>query len=116
MGAKKFIIFFFFLNLLVSQESNGQDTLNFSPPAVSPVVYAVETNETMLVDGKLNETVWQTAPLIKDFFRIEPRQGGTYLYNTEVKILFDKKNLYFGVFCKDSMDRVVVCLIVIMRA
>lgn len=105
MGAKKFIIFFFFLNLLVSQESNGQDTLNFSPPAVSPVVYAVETNETMLVDGKLNETVWQTAPLLKDFFRIEPRQGGTYLYNTEVKILFDKKNLYFGVFCKDSMGK-----------
>lgn len=36
---------------------------------------------------------------------MEPRQGGKYLYETEVRVLFDKRNLYFGVFCKDSVGR-----------
>lgn len=36
---------------------------------------------------------------------MEPRQGGSYLYRTYVKVLFDEKNLYFGVFCEDSTGR-----------
>lgn len=91
--------------ILITLYANAQDTLNFPPPLVAPVIYATETNETINLDGKLNEAIWQQAPIIKDFFRIEPRQGGKYFYATEVKILFDKKNIYFGVFCKDSMGK-----------
>lgn len=36
---------------------------------------------------------------------MEPRQGGKYLYETFVRVAFDKKNLYFGVFCKDSTGK-----------
>jgi hypothetical protein len=53
---------------------------NFPPPATAPVVYAVETQETIIIDGRLNEPVWSRAPVIKDFFRMEPRQGGVYKY------------------------------------
>jgi Domain of unknown function (DUF5916) len=87
---------------------HSQDTLtqgNFSPPANVPVVYAIEANESIITDGKLNETIWQRASAVKDFFRIEPRQGGKYLYETFVKTVYDKKNLYFGVFCKDTMGK-----------
>ena len=42
---------------------------------------------------------------ITDFFRMEPRQGGKYKYKTEVRILFDDKNLYVGAFCEDSLGR-----------
>ena len=45
------------------------------------------------------------APITHDFFRVEPRQGGNYLYKTEVRVLYDDKNLYFGVFCKDSLGK-----------
>ncbi len=80
-----------------------RDTLNFPPPAVPVSVYATETKEQMIVDGKLMEASWMKAPLIDDFFRVEPRQGGPYLYKTRVRLLFDKSNLYIGVFCKDSL-------------
>lgn len=83
----------------------AQETENFPPPAIAPVVYAIETTTPIITDGKLNETIWQQAPIIKDFFRMEPRQGGKYLYETSVQIVFDKKNIYFGVFCKDSLGR-----------
>ena len=77
--------------------------LNFPPPAVSPLLYAKETTAPIRPDGKLTEAAWQETPVITDFFRMEPRQGGQVLYKTYVRILFDKKHLYFGVFCKDSL-------------
>lgn len=79
--------------------------LNFPPPQVSPELYATEIQETIKLDGKLTEKAWQQASVISDFFRMEPRQGGDYLYKTYVRILFDKKNVYFGVFCKDSIGK-----------
>lgn len=96
-------IFLFSSNFIFSQ-----DTLkvsNFPPPLISPVIYAIETNEKMVIDGILNENIWQKATEVKDFFRMEPRQGGKYLYETLVKVVFDKKNVYFGVFCKDSIGK-----------
>jgi hypothetical protein len=86
----------------------AQDTLregNFQPPSQAPVVYAVEASGTMVVDGILQEPIWQKAPVVRDFFRMEPRQGGAYLHNTEVRVVYDKKNLYFGVFCRDSIGK-----------
>ncbi|MFT3701277.1 MAG: DUF5916 domain-containing protein [Agriterribacter sp.] len=91
--------------LIFSVRANGQDSLNFAPPPVSPVIYASEANENMSIDGRLNEAVWQTAPMHNQFFRMEPRQGGAYLYATYVRAAYDKKNIYFGVFCKDSTGK-----------
>lgn len=43
------------------------------------------------------EDVWRQAPVVSDFFRMEPRQGGKVTYKTEVQVVFDKRNLYVGV-------------------
>jgi hypothetical protein len=96
-------IFIFYHTVAYTQDTLTQG--NFPPPFHAPIVYAIETKESITIDGKLNETVWQQAPVVEDFFRVEPRQGGKYLYHTAVKMLYDKKNLYFGVFCKDSMGK-----------
>ncbi|TAF91125.1 MAG: hypothetical protein EAZ47_10335 [Bacteroidetes bacterium] len=94
--------------LLGTLSAKAQDTLtngNFPPPAIPVSVYATAATEPVTVDGKLNETDWQKAPIVSQFFRTEPRQGGSYKFATQVRILFDKKNIYFGVFCKDSTGR-----------
>ena len=96
------LIFLFFPALTFAQKDS---TGNFPPPTLAPVISAVEATEPITVDGRLNEASWQQAPVIKDFFRIEPRQGGHYRYETFVRVIYDKKNLYFGVFCKDSLGR-----------
>jgi hypothetical protein len=86
----------------------AQDSLsmgNFAPPANAPVVKAVKALSTMNIDGKLDEADWQNAPITSDFFMMEPRQAGKIKHKTEVKVLFDDKNLYFGVFCADSLGK-----------
>jgi hypothetical protein len=81
------------------------DTLNFPPPVAPITVYAAEAKEPIVVDGKLAEHSWKSAQVISDFFRMEPRQGGSYLHQTFVRVLFDRDNIYFGVFCKDSLGK-----------
>ncbi len=66
---------------------------------------AVRAEGKITVDGELRESDWRKAPVIADFFRMEPRQGGSYLYPTEVRLLYDQKNLYIGAFCKDTLGR-----------
>jgi hypothetical protein len=93
------------LALHLGNNAFSQEASNFNPPANAPSFRAIETSEAIVLDGKLTEKVWSIAPLVKDFFRMEPRQGGKYLYETYVQVLYDKRNLYFGVFCKDSIGR-----------
>jgi hypothetical protein len=95
----------FLLPLLFQSHLFGQHNGNFPPPAIPPVVQAVEANEKIIIDGRLDEAAWQKAPPVTEFFRIEPRQGGAVVYPTEVRILFDEKNLYVGAVCKDSLGR-----------
>ncbi|WP_109097875.1 DUF5916 domain-containing protein [Aquimarina sp. AU58] len=78
---------------------------NFPPPSDPPQVFAKRAKGSIKIDGKLNESDWQEAPVTKDFFRMEPRQGGVYTYKTEVRVLFDEKQLYIGVFCEDSLGK-----------
>lgn len=83
----------------------SQNNGNFPPPEKPPEVQAVETKERISIDGRLDEAAWQGAPVVTDFFRIEPRQGGAVRHPTSVRILFDEKNLYIGVVCTDSLGR-----------
>lgn len=92
---------FLFSYMAYAQEADQ----NFSPPENPPEIYAGRTNENIRIDGQLTEQDWQDAPATSAFFKIEPRQGGDYQHKTEVKLLFDEKNLYVGVFCKDTLGR-----------
>lgn len=102
---KKLNIVFWLLLHFSGQIFSQNEVENFEPPAEPPAVQAVRATGEIRADGRLDEPDWQTAPAIVDFFRMEPRQGGAVRFPTIVKILFDKKNLYFGVFCRDSMGK-----------
>ncbi|SNY95429.1 DUF5916 domain-containing protein [Flagellimonas pacifica] len=81
----------------------GQESDNFPPPENPQEIQATKAIGTITIDGKLSETDWKNAPILSSFFRIEPKQGGKYRYQTEVRLLYDNKNLYVGAFCKDSL-------------
>lgn len=91
--------------LLLSDFLAAQTVENFPPPDERQVIQAIPASEPIVVDGQLDETDWAIAPTTSEFFRMEPRQGGTYNYMTYVKVLFDEKNIYFGVFAKDSLGK-----------
>lgn len=97
---------FFCLYIFASLPLFAQQSAdNFPPPESPPEIRAIRTDEAIKIDGRLSESAWQAAPAVKHFFRIEPRQGGNYRYPTEVKLLYNDKNLYVGVFCADSLGK-----------
>ncbi len=91
------------LLLFLIENANSQNSdANFPPPENPPVIHVTKAENKIIVDGRINERDWDNAEIVSDFFRVEPRQGGTVKFKTEVKFLFDDKNLYVAAFCKDS--------------
>ena len=96
----------FFLSLLIlfcSQFGFCQNDSVFPPPENPPVIQVIKAESKISVDGKLDEDEWQKGEGIVDFFKREPRQGGTIRYQTKVTFLYDNKYLYVGAWCKDSL-------------
>ncbi|HSA96330.1 MAG TPA: carbohydrate binding family 9 domain-containing protein, partial [Acidobacteriota bacterium] len=54
------------------------------------------------VDGRLDDPVWQAAPVIDGFRMVEPRPGEVPSERTEARIVYDGHSLYVGVYCHDS--------------
>ncbi len=66
-------------------------------------ITAVYIEEKLIViDGELDEPQWKRAGLAKDFIQNEPYSGKPASEPTEVRILYDRQNLYVGVYCFDS--------------
>lgn len=49
------------------------------------------------LDGRLDELAWRTARAVEDFHQLEPGEFDAPSERTEVRILYDDRNLYIGV-------------------
>lgn len=78
----------------------GLDLLNIHKEKKVTAVRIDE--ETIVVDGELGEQEWNLAEPARDFIQTEPRIGEPASEPTEVRLLYDRKNLYVGVYCFDS--------------
>ncbi|MDH3698232.1 MAG: carbohydrate binding family 9 domain-containing protein [Flavobacteriaceae bacterium] len=54
-------------------------------------------NETIVPDGELNEPAWQTAESANDFWQYFPVDSIQAEQQSEIKMLYDDKNLYVGI-------------------
>ncbi len=94
---------FFLFQLALFGQQNKVD--NFPPPEKPQEIKATRTIGKISIDGKLDEADWKNAEEITDFFRVEPVQGGAIKNPTTVRVLYDSKYLYFGVFASDSLGK-----------
>ena len=65
-------------------------------------IRAQRINEAIKVDGVLDEPVWSSAQPATDFRQESPDEGAPASERTEVRVLFDEKNIYFGIHAFDS--------------
>ena len=73
--------------------------------ASGPVEYRAEayrTYQSIEIDGDFSETDWQHAKPINQFVQTEPDEGVPITESTEVRILYDEKNIYFGFTCSSA--------------
>ncbi|MCZ6677137.1 MAG: DUF5916 domain-containing protein [Candidatus Poribacteria bacterium] len=76
--------------------------VNANPGAMEYEAEAYRTFQTIEVDGDLNEPDWQHAKPINQFVQVEPNEGAPSTQATEVRVLYDEENIYFGFTCFDS--------------
>jgi hypothetical protein len=80
----------------------------FSAPADEPSVAAVRLVGELRIDGRLDEPAWALARPATGLRQREPREGEPATEQTEVRVLFDARNLYIGILARDSEPSRVV--------
>jgi hypothetical protein len=63
---------------------------------------AVRVDHAPKLDGTLDDPLWQAAKLITDLRQQEPNEGEPATEKTEVRILYTRHAVYFGIHCSDS--------------
>ena len=72
------------------------------PQSDTQVAQAVPVERAPKLDGTLDDSLWQLAKPITDFRQREPLEGQTATEKTEVRILYTRRAVYFGIHCFDS--------------
>ena len=85
----KFILFFFCI----------QSICFGSVP--EKIILSVKTDKKIVVDGKLNESVWGESGITTDFIQFEPNKGNTASFKTEIRVIYNDNHIYFGISCFD---------------
>ncbi|MFZ9662421.1 MAG: DUF5916 domain-containing protein [Bacteroidia bacterium] len=86
---------YFFSAILVARSS---DSLFIGKTGKMPVVYS---ESPILVDGELNEPVWQSTFVSRPFVQYFPYDTSLAKSQTQVAFSYDEKHLYFAVKCFD---------------
>lgn len=65
-------------------------------------------NNTITIDGLINESVWWEGRWADDFIQYQPNEGKAPTQPTQFKVLYDNQYLYFAFYCKEvSKDSVI---------
>lgn len=74
----------------------GQTPDELVPPPTNNEVTAVFAEEAPYIDGNLDDAVWEDIPPITSFTQAWPNDGAPATEDSEVKIAYDRDNLYFA--------------------
>jgi hypothetical protein len=78
--------------------------IDYEAIRASRIVEAIRVSEAISLDGVLEEAAWKTTIPATDFIQLTPRPGQQAQQRTEVRFLYDDRNLYVGVTCFQSED------------
>ena len=92
----------FLVSLLVCAPARAGQRMAATPDRPTITATRVNAGETMTIDGTLDEAVWTRARPATDFKQSDPRNGEPATEPTEIRIVFDRDNLYIGAQFFDS--------------
>jgi len=79
-----------------------------SPEQTGRLAQAARVDHAPKLDGTLDDSLWQQATPITNFRQREPYEGQPPTERTEVRILYTRNEVFFGVACYDSEPRGIV--------
>lgn len=70
--------------------------------------HRLENEEIILVDGILDESIWQEQETIGELIQAIPRSGEEPTERTDVRVAYDANTIYIAIHCFDALpDRIV---------
>ncbi len=90
--------------LLAARDSRDDISLNRLPK----VAEATRVERAPRLDGTLDDLLWRSAQPITDFRQREPYEGQSPTERTEVRVLYTRHEVYFGISCYDSKPKGIV--------
>ena len=66
------------------------------------MINASRTNETIVIDGLMDEASWKNAEIATNFLEQTPTEGDDPVLPTQARILYDDNNIYVLGYCFDS--------------
>ena len=72
------------------------------PQLATRTAGAFRVDRAPKLDGTLDDPLWHSAKPITEFHQQEPSEGQPATENTEVRILYTRHAVYFGIICHDS--------------
>ena len=70
-------------------------------PSSATSAVAVRTSAPVVIDGRADDAIWRTAPVIADFTQFSPVEGGPARFKTEAQAAFDDHNFYVFIRADD---------------
>jgi hypothetical protein len=107
---KWFIFRFLIFKMIILALSFGQSNYltNFNPDSLRfKTATAVRCSEAPVIDGILDDPVWQSALPVDEFFQIDPLELAPPAESTIARVLYDDESLYISFRSYDSQpDRI----------
>jgi hypothetical protein len=105
-----FLLFLLYLSAIVPKAQSQPKTQERQIGAQEPLrtTKAVRVQQAPKLDGTLDDPVWQEANPIRTFSQREPFEGQLPTERTEVRIIYTKHDVYFGVTCFDSDPKRII--------
>lgn len=113
------VVFIAFSGTAAAQEkqptANPPDNLDTAAPLVTPTAGTPEHDllapranivplrDEIRLDGRLDESIWQTAPAVTTFTQREPNEGIPATQRTEIRFAYDDEHLYVGARMYDEL-------------
>ena len=76
------------------------------PPEKANPIKLVLFNKPPVIDGKLDDEVWKTATVLRDFYQVQPGDNVIPQNKTEVMLGYDSHFIYVAFHCFDEPDKV----------
>ncbi len=95
---------------LVAQLQTGQSTrrTQAGAPESLRTAQASRVEQAPKLDGTIDDPLWKQATPVSNFRQREPFEGQTPTEKTEVRVLYSKREVYFGITCFDSTPKKIV--------
>ena len=95
---------------LYAQTTANRQTRTAQAAGLQPLrtAQAVRVDAAPKMDGTLADPLWSRATPVGNFLQREPYEGRAPTEKTEVRILYTKREVYFGVTCFDSNPKGII--------